>query len=45
MDAFLQVQREIFDNRLEEEADCELGDPDNEFPMCSEEASGTWKLL
>jgi len=32
------VQREIFQNRFEEEADCELGDPDNEFPMCSEEA-------
>jgi len=34
------VQREIFNNRFEDAADCELGDPDNEFPMCSEEASG-----
>jgi len=34
------VQSEIFNNRFEEDADCDLGDPNNEFPMCSAEAGG-----
>jgi len=35
-----EVQTEVFNNRFEEGADCDLGDPANAFPICSDEASG-----
>lgn len=40
-----EVQSEVFQNRFEEKADCDLGDPEAGFPFCNPEAEGVSAAL